>query len=395
MAGNSPQRSGVPPNARGDELAALVDGWLAQVEQGLVDAEADLIDVVSRPASPAPSPPLEEPAGTEPGGHGAGAGVPEADATASRGSSLAGHPAEGIGGPLASIRVARGGATFDAATGGRVALARSGEFLRCPGGVAVRGPLAPAAAAFQGESLTAAAAKAFEFVAAWFGSPFDAVNVGPPGGSRLRWGFWGLSGDPLAWVLARWKAGDRSQFDALFARYGLDVVPLPSGTADATRDSASPPGSSPAPRADSFELLVRTERRVVRGASAAAVIGSDPRRLAVLARAGRERSAQLAQIDGALRFGVQPSLALLEARAAAESAPATTREMAVILLLALRYGAETTGQLHADATRSTSPDAAPIGWADAIAAGLARAGRPRAAREIHVVLASPELDESW
>ncbi len=35
--------------------------------------------------------------------------------------------------------------------------------------------------------------RAFEFVAAWFGFPYDAVNVRLTAGQVLSWGFWGFT----------------------------------------------------------------------------------------------------------------------------------------------------------------------------------------------------------
>jgi hypothetical protein len=286
---------------------------------------------------------------------------------------------------LASAHVARGLVTFTDAFGGRVALRRSGRGLQHVGGAAVRGPAAPPASAFLERAPSRAAGRALEFVAAWHGSPFDAANLRLRHGSVLSWGFWDFSGPRLARVLAGCKGRSPDLFAALLGRYGVDVGPAGEGP-DGAFESGSP----------GWDLLVKDDRRVLaRGREAAALIAAEPRRLAALARAGRDSGIQLTQVESAVRDAVLPALALHwpapEGVGTAADALPSARGHSALLSLVLRFGLPTTQRLLSAVAALLRPEVPEFTRLLALARELRRAGAAGAARWILEILASPEL----
>lgn len=155
------------------------------------------------------------------------------------------------------------------------------------GTIGVRGPCAPA---WSRLGLTDDAARALEFTAAWFGAPFDGVNL--RAGRTLSWGFWHHSGAALAEVLGRFRGCASAAFESTLARHGIGVA-VERGPGGAPRFALAVVGGGPAPR---------------RGAAAAAAIASDRRLVAALARAARAEEARAAQVEVVLRRSVHPAL---------------------------------------------------------------------------------------
>lgn len=408
--GNAPRRRRAAPT-----LAALVDDWVTSVEQGFAGPEDDLLGFEGT-ASPsrqrAAEAPARRPERIGPRIEAAAAGeapVSGATGAASLPSPLT-RPADGstptaesqlaAAGPpaaeddtvqaaLGSLRVAGGLVTFADAFGGRVALRRVGPGLRHTGGVAVRGPAAPPTAAFVERAPSPVAGRAFEFVASWFGSPFDAANLRLRHGSVLSWGFWDFSGSGLARVLAESRSRSPDLFAALIGRYGIDVARV--GSKD---------GEDPEAEGDpaAWELVVRDDRRVLaRGRAAARLLSADVRRLAALARAGREPGTQLSQIETALREAVLPALALpwpgpagiVSAAAALPSA----RAQAALFFLVLRFGLLGTRRLVRVAIATEEGGPPEVSTLQALARALRRAGEAEPAQRLLGILASPELDD--
>jgi hypothetical protein len=201
---------------------------------------------------------------------------------------------EGVRAALARVTLDGSLARFDDATGGYVALGRSGERVAHAGSIAVRGPLGVKADALRGAPMTDAHARGAEFVAAWFGAPLDAVSVEArrEGAPRIEWGFWSLGHADLARALAEWKKADAASFEAQLGVYGIDVL-----------------ASDDDPLAGAKLLVVDPQRGIVRGARALSLLARDPRRLALLARASRDERARAAQVKTAVSWAIAPVFA--------------------------------------------------------------------------------------
>jgi len=192
--------------------------------------------------------------------------------------------------PMAKMRetveVRGSSVVFSDAFGGTIVLARSGDRIVHLGSVAVRGPYGLSLGSLRKHGLSEAQARGVEFVAAWFGSPFDALAVNrAEGGRLLSWGFWPLAAVDVGRVLALWKQRSPASFTDLLGVYGFDVA-------------------SPAePDLAGAQLIVVDTRSgsTRRGDRALAAIAGDPRCAALLARAGRHDDAKMAQLEVALR----------------------------------------------------------------------------------------------
>lgn len=250
---------------------------------------------------------------------------------------------------------------------------QGGVTLLHRGTAGIRGPCAPSREEWLGLGLKNAQAHALEFVLAWFGAPFDSAT----GGENPSWGTWPFSGRALIDVLARWKHQDAAAFNAHLGRLGMDVTlghpSSPSSLTVIDVEQGSPTG----------------------GREALSLLGKDARLLAALAQAGRERSAQLAQ----LRFIAEKALLPLLARAgqdapAAEASPGlslTPRMLALVLHAELRLGFRGASKLAALARENTGKPRAEEHSAQRFAAELHAAGRTREANEVRRILYSPEL----
>ncbi|MCY1033637.1 hypothetical protein OV207_19450 [Corallococcus sp. BB11-1] len=261
--------------------------------------------------------------------------------------------------------------------GARVVMAHENGRLVHRGTVAVRGPCAPSREEFAGRGLSDAHGRALEFVLAWFGSPFDSVAWDSQSGVELRWGAWPLSGPALIAALAHWKQREPEAFEARLGQLGVDVMP------------ARPP--EPA----SLRLLGARGAPSCEGREALTLLGEDPKRMAALAQAGRERGAQLAQLESLVAQVLRPLLASCAPGATDQESPAgpfsTARALALLLHAELRFGRRGVAKLLAHAREKPGRPASGEHAGELLAEDLRAAGRVREAAEVWRILSSPEL----
>lgn len=256
----------------------------------------------------------------------------------------------------------------------RVVLGNEGGRLVHRGTVAVRGPCAPSREELLGLGLTEAHARALEFVLAWFGSPFDSVSWDSQSGGELRWGAWPLSGPTLIAALAEWKRSEPAAFEARLGRLGIDVIP----------EHPPEPASL---RVQGVRSAPPTE-----GREALTVLGEDPRLVAALAQAGRERGAQLAQLESLIAQVLRPLLTSGAAPVDAPDGPFTTpRALALLFHAELRLGRRGVTRLMAHARERAGQPASGEHAGELFAEALRAVGRAREAAEVWRILASPEL----
>ncbi|MFL5343844.1 MAG: hypothetical protein ACJ8AT_03585 [Hyalangium sp.] len=259
----------------------------------------------------------------------------------------------------------------------QIVLGREGGRIVHRGTVGVRGPCAPTQEELLGLGMTKAQARALEFVLAWFGSPFDSVTSEVSDGEGPGWGVWPLSGAALIEALVRWKRREPEVFKARLERLGIDVTP----------------GQPPEP--PSLSLMDLEHGHLITGPQALERLGEDPRLLAALAQAGRERGAQLAQLEYLHEQVLRPALLSSEGSAAPLDAPgspfATPRALALLFHTELRLGRRGVTRLvaHAHEKPGQSGSGEPAG--QRFAADLQAAGRVREATELRRILSSPEL----
>nr|WP_244237626.1 hypothetical protein [Corallococcus llansteffanensis] len=262
----------------------------------------------------------------------------------------------------------------------RVVLGNENGRLVHRGTVAVRGPCAPSREEVLGLGLTEPHACALEFVLAWFGSPFDAVAWDSQSGGELRWGAWPLSGPTLITALAHWKRREPAAFEARLGRLGIDVTP-------------EHPPEPAALRLQGLRSAPPTE-----GCEALALLGEDPRLVAALAQAGRERGAQLAQLESLLAQVLRPLLASGAPGAAPMDATggpfSTARALALLFHAELRLGRRGVTRLMAHARERAGQPASGEHAGELFAESLRAAGRGREAAEVWRILASPELADA-
>ncbi|GMT98322.1 hypothetical protein KH5H1_24410 [Corallococcus caeni] len=257
--------------------------------------------------------------------------------------------------------------------GARVVLGNEGGRPVHRGTVAVRGPCSPSREDFMKLGLTEAQARALEFVLTWFGSPFDSVTSESQSSGEPRWGAWPLSGPTLITALAHWKQREPEAFDARLGRLGLEVTP------------AQPP--EPA----SLRFLGSRNAAPSEGRDALALFAEDPRLLAALAQAGRERGAQLAQLEALVTHVLRPLLASYTEDAAADSAFASARALALLFHAELRLGRRGVARLVAFVRERPEPPFAGEHAGERLAEDLRTTGRSREASEVWRILTSPEL----
>jgi len=255
-----------------------------------------------------------------------------------------------------------------------VALVRDGERFRHLGTVGPRSAAAPPLTSYLEVGLTGEQAAALEFVASWFGAPFDAVNtVDERRPHALSWGIWSFAGRRLARCLAVWKQRAPQAFDAMLVRYGIDVAVQPDGPSTIT--VALPRGGY-----------------VLDGQPAIDVIASNAALVAVLARAGRESTAQLAQIASiAASLPALLALPLREGPSVGEVAK-SARGLAVMLYLGRTFGRRGTARL----VRALGTPKTPVDDESAVFSPLVDrlqdVDRGRHAHHVLRILSSPELD---
>jgi hypothetical protein len=261
--------------------------------------------------------------------------------------------------------------TFTDSIGGSVSLEQGNGRLRHRGTVAVRGRCASIDTAGKNVALPDHVMRAFEFVASWFGFPFDAVNLRASEREVLSWGFWGLAGTELAGCLHQWKRQAPDTFANYLTAFGIDV-------------------------ADGPMLRVQFDGETAEGRGAEWAIATEPRLLAALARAGRDASAQQAQLDTVLANWVKPVSMQPWTRSAAGTATTadtlkSAAHMAVLLYLIRRYGRRATLRLMHTVHTRCRPENDQDAWLIGLVRALKNLRREHDSSEVLRISSSPEL----
>ena len=333
------------------DVFAVIDQWIRQFE---VETDIRLDQPTPTPASPTEPPPSsEEPPRSEP-----------------------------VTPPLKSTGLFT---SFTDPIGGSVSLARADGRLQHRGTIAVRGHGRAIESACQDAGLPGHVTRAFEFVAAWFGFPYDAVNVRLAEGQILSWGFWGFAGDELIRCLAEWKRTSRETFDSYVAAFGIDV----SGDSRTPRSDAD----------DRLALVVQSGRRLAQGRDAEWLVASEPGLLAVLARAGRDLSAQKAQVDTAIARSVNP-LMFRPWNSSHEQGELTldvltsAQAVAALLYIARRHGPRMATRLVRVVNERCGHQSQTDDWLRGLVRLLRHLNRESEAAEVLRIASSPELTMS-
>jgi hypothetical protein len=272
--------------------------------------------------------------------------------------------------------------SFTDPIGGSVSLVRADGRLQHRGTIAVRGHGRAIESACHDAGLPDHVSRAFEFVAEWFGFPYDAVNIRLAEGQILSWGFWGFAGDELIRCLAEWKRTSRETFDSYVAAFGIDVS-----------------GDSRTPRSDADErlaLVVKSGRRLAQGRDAEWLVASEPGLVAVLARAGRDPFAQKAQIDTAIARSVNP-LMFLPWDSSREQGELTldvltsAQAVAAVLYIARRHGPRTATRLVRVVNEQCGHQSQADDWVRGLVRSLRHLNRESEAAEVLRIASSPEL----
>jgi hypothetical protein len=338
------------PISTDDDAFAVIDQWIRQFELE-TDLPGDTPTL--KPAPTTPSPPGDEPLENDP---------------------------EAL--PFKSTGLFT---SFTDPIGGSVSLARADGRLQHRGTIAVRGHGRAIESVCQDAGLPGHVTRAFEFVAVWFGFPYDAVNVQLAEGQILSWGFWGFAGDELIRCLDEWKRTSRETFDSYLAAFGIDVS-----------------GGSRTPRSDENDRLtlrVKSGRRRAQGRDAEWLVASEPALLAVLARAGRDPSARRAQIDSAIARSVNP-LMFHPWNPSCEQGELTldvltsSQAVAALLYLARRHGPRTATRLVRAVNERCGHQSQADVWLRGLVRSLRHLNREADAAEVLRIASSPELTMS-
>jgi hypothetical protein len=364
------------------DVFALVDQWIRQFEMGTDDPlDAPL---TKSPAASGPRPESDaRPSATREDikaewnrlkqGQRRGAAPPDADAK----SPLSEQDAL----PLKSTGLL---ITFTDAVGGTISLSQSGGRLQHRGSVAARGRGDTVQAVCRDIGLPDHVARALEFIAAWFGHPFDAVNLRSTETQILTWGFWGLGNDELVRCLSDWKLQAPESFDRYMTAFGVDVSSPDRGNAE------------PGPDAHRPALRVQSGRRVAHGREAEWMVASEPHLLAVLARAGRDAAAQKAQIDTVIATWITP--VMFHAWDSSDREDLLTvdvlespRAVAALLYLVRRHGPRTATRLVQVVNERSRPQKDEDAWLAGLVRSLRHLNRDSEASEVLRISSSPEL----
>ena len=242
---------------------------------------------------------------------------------------------------LAGVSVRGSSLSFADPAGGTVVLGRSGSRIAHQGTVGVRGPCGLTLDALREHGLSEAQARGVEFAAAWFGAPFDAVSLDRTDTARsMSWGFWPLGLADTCRALALWKERAPASFASILVDYGVDVL--------VSNDLGGP----------TLAVVDPARSIVVSGRQAADALSRDPRRIALLARAGRHEDARKAQVEVVVRGAVLPLLRLAIGAVAARKtvADVATGPGAVAVLLAALRALDLTGMAEVLASASRVAD---------------------------------------
>jgi hypothetical protein len=266
---------------------------------------------------------------------------------------------------------------FGDETGGEIVLARGAQRTVHRGTVGVRGPLGLSSAALMAHGLTENQARAVEFVGAWFGTAFDAASV--TRGTTpisLKWGFWPFDRSEIARALEGWKTRAPERFATMVGAYGIDVF---------SRDDLRGPAL----------MVVDTRGAMVRGDKALDIIASDPRRLAILARAGRDEHARAAQVAHAVAAAVLPLLRAAarrgDARVTVGEVVQSARGVAALLCAVRGLDQASFDEVARVAVADGSIEAGEDATLEAVARYLRVSGRTSAAHDVRRALSSHEL----
>jgi hypothetical protein len=339
------RRGKQPPMLHSAHVDAVLDQWVARLEQP-----------IARPARPAalhPTPPSPE----------------EID--------FEGRRARSVREALSRIEVDGSTVRFTDDAGGEIVLARVGPRTVHRGTIAVRGPLGLTTKALEAHGLSENQARAVEFLVAWFGAPFDAACT-QRAGSRvtLDLGAWPLSGPEIARALGLWKSRAPERFASMVGEYGIDV---------ATNDEIAGP----------VLTLVDPHGAVRRGERALEAVAADARRLAVLARTGRDEVARAAQIECLVAALVLPILRTAvrrgESRVSLGDTIVSARGVAAVLCAARRVDATSFDEVMRVAITDRPADASEHDFLEATARYLRVSGHTSAAHDMRRTLSSPEL----
>ena len=177
---------------------------------------------------------------------------------------------------------------FTDSIGGTISLAHADGRFQHRGTVSVRGGRSIIESVSRDIGLPSHVAQAFEFIAGWFGFPFDSINLRTGDDHLISWGFWPIDGAGLARCLHEWKTQSPDDFAGYCGRFGIDVT---AATEDARREPL---------------LCVRLSSGEVQGRAAEWAMASDPQLLAVLARAGRDAAARKVQVESVVADSITP-----------------------------------------------------------------------------------------
>jgi hypothetical protein len=170
------------PRAASD-VDALLDRWVAQLEQPQTALLA--------PAPRGTAPLAPAPRGTaRPDAIGRSRADAPGRSRADAALDLDDRRAAATRDALARVTLEGSTARFADEEGGEMVLVRSGQRVVHRGTVGTRGPLGLSMTELQQEGLTESQARALEFVATWFGAPFDAISATVRGAPSIEWGFW-------------------------------------------------------------------------------------------------------------------------------------------------------------------------------------------------------------
>lgn len=364
-----------------DDIVQLVDQWVRQFERE-TDERPDTLP--TKPPPPATEPRIEDRSRSPLesmrsdwnrfGRRARGGGTPPETSSAPTTRATADPP------PVKSTGLLT---TFTDRIGGSISLSQADGRLQHRGTVALRGRCASVEAACQEIGLPAQVTRAFEFVAAWFGFPFDSANLRVPDGHILSWGFWGFAGEELVRCLYEWKRQAPDAFDTYLGAFGLDVQGGERGSQEATGQ-------------DRLTLSVQSDKRSIQGRAAEWTIAAEPRLLAVLARAGRDATAQKTQIDMTIANWVTPVL-FHQWDLAGGGEPLTVdvlkspKSVAALLYLVRRHGPRAATRLVQVVNERCRPQDDEEAWLAGLVRSLRNLKRENDASEVLRISSSPEL----
>jgi hypothetical protein len=275
--------------------------------------------------------------------------------------------------------------TFTDDLGGSISLLQSDGRLQHRGTVGVRSPGMSLDATLQDIGLPREVAQAFEFIAAWYGFPFDSVNARSSTDSVISWGLCDFGGDDLVRCLHEWKRQAPDRFDSFCTKFGIDAT-------DGNRESAA--AGEPRPL-----LTVRLDNRSVQGRAAEWAIATEPRLLAALARAGRDGTAQRVQIEMAIALWVTPVMfqpwdPQTDGERLTLDVLKSPRSIAALVYLTRRHGVRAATRIGRAVSQRWQPHDGEDAWLSGLVRSLGHVNREHDASEVLRICSSPEFAAS-